>query len=62
MRYKSSRYSYTFHRGEYRIYEWRDDSSGASFGTFTGEVFFSKKEAKKRVYQLNGWSHNEPSV
>jgi hypothetical protein len=30
-------------------------------GTKTGDYYFTKEEARKRVYELNGWNYSKPN-
>jgi hypothetical protein len=45
---------YTYERisGIYEIFKMED-----GVGTKTGDYYFTKEEARKRVYELNGWNY-----
>ena len=51
------KYSYSHFNGTYEIFKWE-----GNIGTKTGEWFTDKEEARKRVYELNGWKYSNKSV
>lgn len=57
--FNNARFSYRLQGKMYRIYEWKHEPNGSSIGRFTDEYFFSKEEAAKRVYELNGWNYKQ---
>jgi len=49
---KVGQYMYQRHRNGFRIFK---KTSETSFDSISDEIFFSREDARKRVYELNGW-------
>lgn len=56
---KEGEYYYTIKGKWYAIYRKEEYRNGISSGTFI-EGNLDREEARKKVYQLNGWDYKEP--
>lgn len=54
MNIRDRQYYYIFVRGRFRIHRLTQNGT-SGFGTYTGEEYVSREQARQRVYQLNGW-------
>ena len=53
---KKGQYYYTYYRGGYAIFKCTSSDENGYSGEKIGEAYGKSEEAKKRVYELNGWS------
>lgn len=59
MNAKVGQYFYTPHGNAFRIYRYDRVTAGATSASPVNEqpFFYDREEARKRVYELNGWKY-----
>ena len=51
---RDGQYYYAPHRSSWGVWQWHEGKDGDGYGTFVND-FPTKEEARKNVYNLNGW-------
>lgn len=57
MKPKTGQYVYMPHGRGFQIYRW--DSDWSASPVMSEPIFYDREKARKRVYELNGWTYNE---
>lgn len=64
MKSRVGQYYYVLHRGRFVIYICTYDDGNTSTGERVSQepLFFNREDARKRVYELNGWKYTPKQI